>query len=186
MAETGDKVNLLYDWLTDCDKENIILCFKGDFNQDLVNAIVMLTEQEPDIKSGSAIVRTRVFSVLVECMQNIRKYGAEFNDGGDLKPGIVVVTFKDGAYTVSTGNFVLAGQVKALQDKLDALKSLSKEQLKDLHKKTLVQTQLTDRSGAGLGLISIARKSDGFQYNFRKLDGDLYFSSLSIHISDNK
>lgn len=186
MAETGDKVTLLYDWLTDCDKENIILCFKGDFDQDLVNAIVILTEQEPDMKSGSTVVRTRVFSVLVECMQNIRKYGAEFNSGGNLKPGIVIVALKDGAYTISTGNFIAQDDIPALQQKLDRIKSLDKEQLKALHKKTLTETQLSDKSGAGLGLISMARKCDEVQYNFRKLDGNLHFYSLNVHISDNK
>jgi len=186
MAEATDKVTLLYDWLTDCDKENIILCFKGDFNQDLVNAIVMLTEQEPDVKNSSTLVRTRVFSVLVECMQNIRKYGAEVNADGDLKPGIVIVTFKEGAYTVGAGNFIDTADVPALQAKLDAVISLDKEQLKNLHKKTLSETQLSDKSGAGLGLISIARKCNSIRYNFRKLDGNRVFYSLHVRISDNQ
>jgi hypothetical protein len=186
MAETGTNVNLLYEWLTDCDKENIILCFKGDFNQDLVNAIVMLTEQEPDIKSGPAVVRSRVFSVLVECMQNIRKYAAELSSGGDLKPGIVIVSFKEGAYTVSTGNFVTAAQVPDLEKRLSGLQKMGKEELKALHKKVLSQTELSSKSGAGLGLISIARKGDNIRYNFRTCEGGLSFYSLNVHIANQK
>lgn len=186
MGETETHVNLLYEWLTDCDKENIILCFKGDFNQDLVNAIVMLTEREPEMQSGSAVARSRVFSVLVECMQNIRKYAAELSSGGDLKPGIVIVSYKDGAYTVSTGNFVTAAQAGALEKRLEELKHLSKDELKTLHKKVLQQTELSDKSGAGLGLISIARKGDSFTYHFRKCSGDLSFYSLNVLISNQK
>lgn len=186
MSETQTKVNLLYEWLTDCDRENIILCFKGDFNQDLVNAIVMLTEREPDIQSGSTVVRSRVFSVLVECMQNIRKYAAELSSGGDLKPGIVIVSFKDGAYTVSTGNFVNASQVSELEKRLSDLVSLGKDDLKALHKKVLRQTELTEKSGAGLGLISIARKSDSFRYHFRDCGNGMFFYSLNVYISNTK
>lgn len=186
MAVTEPGVNLLYEWLTDCDKEDIILCFKGDFNQDLVNAIVMLTEQEPEMRSESAVVRSRVFSVLVECMQNIRKYGAQLSPGGDLKPGIVIVSCQNGSYTVSTGNFVTAAQAGALEKRLAELKTLSKEELKTLHKQVLSQTELSDKSGAGLGLISIARKGDGFSCHFRKCEKDISFYSLNVLISNQK
>ena len=184
MSDLYDQETMLFDWLTACEKENIILCFKGDFDQDLVNAIVMLTEQERDVKNSSTVVRTRVFSTMVECMQNIRKYGAVSITGSDLKPGILIVCFKDGNYTVNAGNFVTTDEANALKERLDNLKTLPKEELKTLHKKVLTETNLTDKSGAGLGLISIARKADELNYQFRPVVNDMKFYSLQVNISN--
>jgi hypothetical protein len=182
MEAAHEKSLFLYNWLKECEKENIILCFQGDFNQDLVNAILLLTENGPDIQNSSTVVRARVFSVLVECMQNIRKYGAPTNSANDLKPGIVIVCVKDGNYVLKTGNFVTNSDVPNLKGRLDSILKLDKEELKALHKKVLNETELTEKSGAGLGLIAMARKSDGFTYSFRPLEGDVNFYSLDINI----
>lgn len=182
MVETQEKATLLYNWLKECEKENIILSFKGDFNQDLVNAILVLTERGPEVQNSSTIVRSRVFSILVECMQNIRKYGAVTAESTDLKPGIVLVIIKNGNYVLKTGNFINNSDVAALKEKLDKVKALNKEELKSVHKKVLGETELTEVSGAGLGLISIARKSDDFAYQFKKINDSISFYSLDIAV----
>jgi hypothetical protein len=185
MVEAQDKATFLYNWLQECERENIILCFQGDFNQDLVNAILVLTERGPDIQGSSTVVRARVFSILVECMQNIRKYGAPTDSSADLKPGIVIVCCKDGNYVLKTGNFIADHEVESLKQKLDKVKSLNKEDLKVLHKKVLAETKLSEKSGAGLGLISIGRKCDGFIYQFKPGGGGTIFYTLEIDILKN-
>ena len=184
MVETLDYGTLLYNWLKECEKNHIILSFKGDFNQDLVNAILVLAERGPEVQNSSTLVRSRVFSILVECMQNIRKYGAVTPQNRDLKPGIVIICIKNGSYLIKTGNFVYNNEVPALQEKLDKIKAYSKEELKAIHKKVLSETQLSEKSGAGLGLISIARKGDAFNYQFKKIDDGLTFYSLDIDVSN--
>ena len=100
MTETQDRAVLLFNWFEQCEKENIILSFKGDFNQDLVNAILLLAERESNEQSSGTLVRARVFSVMVECMQNIRKYGAINSNGSELKPGIVLVCRNENSYSL--------------------------------------------------------------------------------------
>lgn len=184
MVETHDKATFLYHWLKECEKENIILCFQGDFNQDLVNAILLLAERGPDVQNSSTVVRARVFSVLVECMQNIRKYGAP-SSSSDLKPGIVIVCIDGTGYTLKTGNFIENAGVASLRERLDKIIKLNKDELKDLHKKVLGETKLSEKSGAGLGLISIARKSDGMGYVFKTIDDNVSFYSLDVHVANN-
>jgi hypothetical protein len=184
MVETQDKAAFLYHWLKECEKENIILCFQGDFNQDLVNAILILAERGPDVQNSSTVVRARVFSVLVECMQNIRKYGAP-SSSSDLKPGIVIVCIDSKGYTLKTGNFVENSEIPALKARLDEVIKLNKDELKDLHKKVLGETKLSEKSGAGLGLISIGRKSDGMGYVFKTIDDTISFYALDVFISNS-
>lgn len=184
MVEVQDKATFLYNWLRECEKEHIILCFQGDFNQDLVNAILLLAERGPEVQNSSTVVRARVFSVLVECMQNIRKYGAP-SGSSDLKPGIVIVCIEKNGYLLKTGNFILDSEIPGLQKRLDEVQKLNKDELKDLHKKVLAETKLSEKSGAGLGLISIARKSDGMGYKFKPLNDGTSFYALDVYVSNN-
>jgi hypothetical protein len=184
MVEVQDKATFLYNWLKECEKEHIILCFQGDFNQDLVNAILILAERGPEVQNSSTVVRARVFSVLVECMQNIRKYGSP-TSSSDLKPGIVIVCMDGEGYLLKTGNFVDNKNVPDLKQRLDNVIRLGKDELKDLHKKVLGETKLSEKSGAGLGLISIARKSDGMGYLFKTIDDKTSFYALDVHISNS-
>ena len=186
MAATQDRHALAYEWTQVCEKNNILVTFKGDFNQDLVNAILLITEQESDAAESSTLARTRVFSIMVECMQNIRKYSAASSGSDDLTPGIILVSMKDGVYRVLTGNPVSNESIPSLKEKLDKVQSLNKEDLKKLHKSVLSTTNLSEKSGAGLGLISIARKADRLDYNFRKLDENLSFYSLEISLSNTQ
>jgi hypothetical protein len=183
MVETQDKATFLYNWLKECEKEHIILCFQGDFNQDLVNAILILAERGPDVQNSSTVVRARVFSVLVECMQNIRKYGSP-TSSSDLKPGIVIVCLDEKGYLLKTGNFIDNNLIPNLKTRLDSVIKLTKDELKDMHKKVLGETELSEKSGAGLGLISIARKSDGMGYLFKAIDDKTSFYALDVHISN--
>lgn len=185
MVESEDRHKLAYDWIQICEKENIIVTFKGDFNQDLVNAILLITEQEPDVKDSSALVKIRVYSIMVECMQNIRKYAAMNEGSSDVRPGIILVSMKNGNYSIRTGNLVENNNVPSLKGKLEKVQSLNKEDLKALHKSALGKANLSEKSGAGLGLISIARKSDSLHYNFQQLSDSVSFYSLEINLSNS-
>lgn len=184
MVETQDNATLLYNWMQACERENIILSFKGDFNQDLVNAILLLAEREPDVQSGATLVRARVFSIMVECMQNIRKYGAVNASGSELKPGIVLVCRSENGYALRTGNLIANNEIAPLKEKLEKLKTLNKDDLKALHKKVLSETKLSEKSGAGLGLISIARKCDDMEFDIRQINDKVSFYSLDISVSN--
>ncbi len=181
--ETLESTALVFSWFEDCERENIILSFKGDFNQDLVNAILLLAERDPGVQGGATLVRARVFSIMVECMQNIRKYGAVNDSGSELKPGIILVCKDDKGYQVKTGNLILNNEVDALRKRLDGISGLNKDQLKGLHKEVLGKTELTEKSGAGLGLISIARKCDQFIPAFKPLNDRVTFFSMDLHIN---
>jgi hypothetical protein len=180
---TQDRALLLFNWFEQCEKENIILSFKGDFNQDLVNAILLLAEREPDVQGSSTVVRARVFSIMVECMQNIRKYGAVNDAGSEMKPGIILVCRDAQSYSLKTGNLVENEEVNGLKARIENVIKLGKDELKVLHKKILSETQLSEKSGAGLGIISILRKCDGFSYTIRKLNDRVSFYSLDIKIA---
>lgn len=187
MADTAtDKSEYVYNWFLHCEKSNLILCFKGDFNQELVNAILLLAETKHEYHDNKTVVKSRVFSVLVECMQNICKYGTAPEGNEELKPGIVLVGRGDNHFFIKTGNMLLNSDAATLEKRLEQVTTLNKEELKVLHKKTLSETTLSSKSGAGLGLLNVARKAEKLSYEFKKMDERISFFSLEAIISTNE
>lgn len=181
---TTDK-SLVYNWFRHCEEANLILCFQGDFNQDLVNAILTLAETKNEYNNNQTQIKSRVFSVMLECMQNICKYAASSEKKGELKPGIVLVGKGDNLFFIQTGNLVKNTDVENLEKRLAQVTKMNKDELKSLHKKMLRETTLNEKSGAGLGFLGIARKAEKISYQFNKINEAISFFAIEVIITVN-
>ena len=91
---------------------------------------------------------------------NIRSYAAAQGYGdGDAAATVVIARNDDGRYVVQAGNRVEPGDGQALVERIRALSGLDKGQLKTLYKEQLRKPRESLTSGAGLGLIDMARKA---------------------------
>lgn len=72
-------------------------------------------------------------------------------------------------------------EVAFLQDKLDLINSLSKEELKDFYKQVLNEGTMSVKGTAGLGMIDIARKSgQKLEYCFNPINDGLTFLAFRL------
>ena len=165
------------------EEEDIVMSFKGEFNQELINAILLLSSNKDHLNEQSNVIKNRIFSIIVECLQNICKHGADDVSRSEIKPGIILISKEMRTVFISTGNLMLNREVEMLKKKIDHLKGLSQEEIKALSKKTMLTATLSAKSGAGLGLITIARKSNKIDYQIKKLNEQLSFFSLEVSIS---
>jgi hypothetical protein len=77
--------------------------------------------------------------------------------------------------------------VNFLESKLSEINSLDKEGLKELYKSIIKSSQLSEKGGAGLGFVDMARKSgQKLEYHFNKIDDKYSFFSLKTKISRSK
>jgi hypothetical protein len=167
--------------------ENIMLTFKGEATYDLVNAL--LTSIEPKIHAweGDVRVRKRLYSVLVECLQNMVHHGDSMEEipavGDSGKITLLLLTSEKDAYCVHTGNCIRNLKIDELKEWLDVINLLSPDELKSSYKKILDKGDLSEKGTAGLGFIDIARKSgQKLSYHFQRIN-DLYsIFSFSIKI----
>jgi len=154
-------------WFESFQANNILFMFKGDFNQELINSIVLLIEGLPEVEHEEIIVKKRMSGVVVECLQNICRHGENIIDGSELKPGMLLLRKKNGDYLISIGNNVKTNKVSKLRDYIAKVNGMDNTGLKDFHKDVLINTELFGKYGADLGLINIARKSNrNFDFDF--------------------
>ncbi len=172
-------------WLhSTLQNKKIILAFEGGFTQSLTKNILALTEQRLNQLDEEQPIKKKVFNVMVECLQNICKHADEIQDPNDwMNDGIFVIGKDPEGYFLISGNFIKSDEVPTLEAKIEYVNSLEKEDLARLYKTKLQSTQLSEKNGAGLGLIDIARKSgQKLKHQFLKVDTKFSFYILTTRI----
>jgi hypothetical protein len=143
------------------NQQRILLCFNGPISRSLIEEIGNALKNYLAAEQAQPSAAMDVFGTYIEMSQNIRHYAARRGYGEAEGSATVVIARDDaGHYVVSAGNLVEAADGDALLAKVDALAALDKVQLKAAYKEQLRKPRDADAtSGAGLGLIDIARKA---------------------------
>jgi len=127
----------------------------------------------------------KIFGIFIELAQNIMYYSdeREITETSDTGIGIVIFTETDEFYTVTSGNLVYTYKIEQLQEKIEFLKSLSNEDLKELYNDKIRSERKIGSKGAGLGFIEISRKSENnIDYVFRPFDETYSFFNYVVKI----
>lgn len=164
-----------------------MLVYQGEFNQDIMKSVLTMTERNLDYFGEDVSVKRKIFNVMVECLQNICKH-AEHADP-KIREAIFMIGMDQNAYFVTTGNHIANEHVSDLKRRLDEVNQLDKEGLKQRYKMLVSNDKgLSEKGGAGLGLIDLARKSgEKLFYDFSAVNhSNTSFYSLLIKISKHK
>lgn len=159
----------------------IIVSHFGEFSQDLVNSLSTSIE-EMMLESGDkkGVVK-RMFSVLVEGLQNIRIHGEKDQDGNQVS--FLIVLQNDEDYKVTFGNLVRTEIVDDLINRIEDLNEMDPDAVKSLYMETLSNGIMSSKGGAGLGFITISLKSKNpIGCHYEHVSDDLVFFTQSIRI----
>lgn len=154
----------------------IELQYKGDFTQKSILPLLQIVEN--NLKLGEKNAQgLKLGHALVEILQNISKHAAAT---GGRKEGIFMMGNAGNETFIVAANILSNENKQQLFEKLDSLKGLEIQQLKELHIQKIKKSIFSeDKSNAGLGLIEIARASQGrLAYDFRPFDANNSFFSL--------
>lgn len=164
----------------------ISLVYEGEVTQEITKTFTALTEKNLAKSAESNSVQRKVFNVMVECLQNISKHADTISEEGDdskERRGIVIISKTDDGYNIITGNVVKTSKVGDLQASLELINSLDKEGLSNLYKQQIVEGRISEKGGAGLGLIDIAKKSgEKLGYQFKEINSSVSFFILTSTI----
>ena len=138
--------------------ELIIFSHIGLFSQDFVNSIAVTLESIMIASGDRKPVIKRMFSILIEGLQNIRVHSSKMEDEFSL--GFVIVSKSDHHYTVQFGNIVEKEEEEDLARNLNDLNIASQEKLKEMYHGILTNGLFSDKGGAGLGFFTLKIKSD--------------------------
>jgi hypothetical protein len=165
----------------------VLISFSGRFTQEIIEELGDAVKKYLETEATSQNDTYNVFSVFIEQTQNIKNYSSEQSGSplGDriANSGIVAIGKSEEGYFVSSGNLVASRDVARLSAKLDEISPLDKAGLKKLYKEQMKKEIPPGSTGAGLGLIDMARRaSRPLSYSVVTLDATIAFFTLKVYV----
>lgn len=157
--------------------EQLLFIFRGDITEK--NSLPLLTLLENEMKDDSYGItgRKRLFMFVLESLQNIVKHGTRLDRG--MMPLVAYSKAGEG-YRVVTANVIAGDHVENLRKRLEQVNNLDVQGIRELYKKILMNTEFSEKGGAGLGLIEMAVKTGNrLDFDFRPAGDDLSYFILS-------
>ncbi len=187
--EVGSKLfDIAYPLFQRISNDDFEYVYRGFFTHNITKKILFLADTNISKVTNQATMQKRIYYIMVEGLQNITRHQEEVATlNAEKYPGIFAIQKNGERYYISTGNVVANANIPALKEKLDTINSLSPEELKKFHREMLTTGSMSDKGGAGLGLIEMSRKSGNkLLYNFEQLDDEYTYFYLQTLIPTDK
>jgi hypothetical protein len=177
-------MNFIYDLHRTMMSQKLILVYQGDFTQESTKSILAMAERNLDSSGEESSIKRKVFNVMVEALQNIVKHSDELVDGETRSHAAIFLIGKEAnRYSIMCGNPIRKANVEGLQKKLDQINGLDKDGLKELYKEIIKNTTISEKGGAGLGFVDMARKSGSkLEFSFPEMSAEYCFFCLKVNV----
>lgn len=151
----------------------------GEFTQDYVNSISAELEERMFEDGEKKAVVKKVFSIIVEGLQNIRIHGEEDTTG--YQSSFFLIIKDDSAFTIYLGNLIPSKIEEDIKERVDTVNGLEKSELKELYMNVLTNGVISSKGGAGLGYITMSMKSgNALDCHFEEISDELSLYDLKI------
>lgn len=155
----------------------VVFYHTGEFTSPIIAAAAEALKHRMQESGASGPATRKLFSTFVEMAQNIHHYGAagpeveEAETTHHAGAGTITIVKSESDFQVICVNRIQTSQIPRLTQKLDAVRSMNLDEIKQAYKEQLKNTDhaQTDplSKGAGLGWLTIARDSkQPLEYSF--------------------
>ncbi|MCG8476382.1 MAG: SiaB family protein kinase [Cytophagales bacterium] len=163
---------------------HLILVYEGDFTQEITKSVLAMAERNMDSFGEESSIKRKVFNVMVECLQNIVKHCDEVEERLEANSAVFMIGKSPECYWICSGNPVRKGLEGTLAQRLNEVNELDKDGLKKLYKDIIKNSDISEKGGAGLGFVDMARKSgNNLEFGFKPINDELTFFTLRIKIA---
>jgi hypothetical protein len=187
-VDIKDFLEFVYSFYKTMKDHEVTLVYEGEVTHQITKAFTSLTETNMEAEEEGPSTQKKVFHVMVECLQNVSKH-AETLDADELKKdgrGIFMLSKSADSYSITTGNVLNTNKTPMIREMLDRVNSLDKDGLKQLYKQQIKEGRLSNKGGAGLGFIDIAKKTGNkLFYNFLTINDEFTFFVFTTKITRN-
>lgn len=175
----------IYKLYKDLEQDSIILSFKGDITPDLLTSVFRIMETRLENEANEPQLKKKFYHILIECLQNLYHHNETMPHDDDSTGSSIFMIGRgeNNSFRIITGNYILSSNSSDLKAKIDKVNGMNAEQLRAYYLDKLNTTELSDKGGAGLGMIDIARKSGHkIEYDFQTISEKYSFFSLVVTV----
>ncbi len=167
-------------------ENSIAMVWSGHLSSDIERQVLSFTETHMSEEDIEVKVRRKVFSIMVECLQNISKYNPGFEVEEKFGMPIAMISSEQGGMRLTTGNLIKNSKIPKMKERLNTVNKYDKNGLKELYRISLAGDDLKAEKTGIMGLIDIARKS-GHKLNFKfdEVNSEYSYYVLSVLVDIN-
>lgn len=159
----------------------VLLSHLGTFTQELISSLCNNTEELLVSAGDSKKIIKRLFSILIEGLQNIRLHGERDEHGRQI--GYVILAKSKERYRVVMANVIHPEDYLKVEQYLDEINNYTAEQIKKTYLDVLSNEFMSHKGGAGLGFITTRMKSENpLIYSFYQLDNGQMLFTFEVEI----
>ncbi len=173
-------------------KKDVLVSHCGCLKFETINELLRQLKMKLDSMDVDLNIRRRVYSVMVECLENIFKHTdcrtiiPHIANKKDFDPRFSVTLTNDNFILLSS-NLVSEKDREIISQQIDMLNHLTKKEINELYKEKITSNTISEKGGAGLGLIEIARNSlSTIKYDFLPVSERYWYFELIVTISKKK
>ena len=168
--------------------DKLCLLYNGSFSDSITHKFIALSEYNLSTNEDLSKIRNRVSFLMAECFQNIVRHGEGKNSDTSASelPGFFSTKNIGNTYFITSGNLINKSNIPKLEGQLKQVNSLNSDELKELYRNVIENQSFSEKGGAGLGLIEMARKSGHrIEYDFEAYDETFSFFYNQIRLEKN-
>ncbi len=169
--------------------DNLCFAYSGAISDTITHKIIELTQFNIDSSGNFSKLKNKISFLMAECYQNVVRHGKETAIQTNIhdKTNAFFVRSFGSSFYITSANIVKNHDIDVIKEKLDRVNSLSPEDLKVLQKQVLAKGKLSEKGGAGLGIIEMARKSGkkiSFDFKLLNEEASMFYLQLELNSSD--
>ena len=128
----------------------------------------------------------KLLTLMIEVLENVLKYSDYFDEFVRARPEYMpefMLKLNEVGMIMVARNPVRNKDRKLLGEKIDRINSSSEGQLRKIYRETITNGIFSERGGAGLGFIEMAKiASRDLEFSFRPAEDGFSIYELKIHI----
>jgi len=164
--------------------QEIIQTYNGNLTFDIIEEILQSSKGKLDQMDLELVIKKRVYTILVECLENTYKHNVYITNKHKHSQVELVLEQKNGNLIVSVSNYVNKENLGAITQKIDKVNSLDLSGLNQLYRASISKARISEKGGAGLGIIEIARNSrQKINYKIIRENGSAIHFNLQVNIA---
>ncbi len=134
-------------------ESSVVFHHSGALDHEVLQALLQRAEESSLANADGVVTRKRLLTVIVEALENLRVHAQ-----GEPETVYALLVGSPEGYRLQLGNAVPIATAELLLHRIEVLNDMTEADLKEHFLRLLSHDGRTERGGAGLGLLTLARK----------------------------
>jgi hypothetical protein len=164
-----------------------VLWYKGSLTFERIGILLNDLKSRKDSFGIDPVLYKKLLTLMIEVLENVLRYSDNFNEYVVEQPEYLPefkLNLDEEDIVMVARNPVRNKDRQRLKEKIDLINSSTGDQLKKIYRETITNGIFSEKGGAGLGFIEMAKiASRNLEFSFRPATDGFSIYELKIHVN---